>query len=153
MTEAIKSEYDTLTMDLRRAPDGGRTPDFYLEKWKRKRGIIRRSGGGRLEKFRRISRYQNITPEQVLADQMPRVFESEYHYYRWHVGKLLCVYCNIPLTRKNRSQDHVIPRCRGGSLLGRDNLEPSCVSCNSAKSDRSLLDFLVTRAQEKGMLG
>jgi 5-methylcytosine-specific restriction endonuclease McrA len=145
VTEAIKVEYDTLTTGLRRGPDGHRTAAHYLEKWKRKRGLIQRPGGGRIEKFRRISRYQNITPERVVSDRMPRVIESEYHFYRWNIGKLLCVYCNEELTSKNKTQDHVIPRCRGGSQLGRDNLEPACVECNSAKGDLSLLEFLATR--------
>jgi 5-methylcytosine-specific restriction endonuclease McrA len=145
MTEAIKTEYDTLTTHLRREAEDRRTPAHYLEKWKRKRGLIQRPGGGRIEKFRRISRYQGISPEMIVADRMPRVVESEYHFYRWSIGKLLCIYCNVELTSENRTQDHVIPRCRGGSQLGRDNLEPACVECNSAKGDLSLLEFLVTR--------
>ena len=145
MTEAIKTGYDTLTTNLHRGPDGQRTPAHYLEKWKRKRGLIQRPGGGRVEKFRRISRYQGITPDLVVAGKLPRVAESEYHFYRWNIGKLLCVYCNCELNSRNRTQDHVIPRCRGGSQLGRDNLEPACIDCNSAKGDLSLLEFLVTR--------
>ena len=145
MTAAIKTEYDTLTTGLRRGPDGRRTPAHYLDKWKRKRGLVRRPGGGRIEKFRRISRYQGIAPATIIADCMPRVIESEYHFYRWNVGTLFCVYCNVELTSKNRTQDHVVPRCRGGALLGRDNLEPACVDCNAAKGDQSLLMFLATR--------
>lgn len=145
MTEAIKIEYDTLTTGLRRGPGGQRTPAHYLEKWKRKRGLTKRPGGGRIEKFRRISKYQNVTPRRIVSDEMPRVVESEYHFYRWNVGKLLCVYCNEELTPTSRTQDHVIPRCRGGSQLGRENLEPACFDCNSAKGDQSLLEFLVTR--------
>lgn len=144
-TETVKNQYDTLSTSLRLGINGDRTPAHYLEKWKRKRGLIQHPGGGRIEKFRRISKYQSVSIENLLADRLPRVFESEYHFYRWNVGKLLCVYCNQELTRKNRSQDHVIPRCQGGSQLGRDNLEPSCIKCNSAKGDKSLLMFLATR--------
>ena len=155
MTEALKTGYDTLTTDLRRGPGGQRTPAHYLEKWKRKRGLVQRPGGGRVEKFRRISHYQGLTPQRIVADQMPRVVESEYHFYRWNIGKLLCVYCNCELVRENKTQDHVIPRAEikrrqdfgdlDGALLGRDNLEPACIDCNSAKGDLSLLMFLATR--------
>lgn len=145
MTEAIKTTYDTLTTNLHREPDGDRTPAHYLEKWKRKRGLVQKPGGGKLEKFRRISKFYAISVEAVIGDRMPRVVTSEYHWYRWNVGRLLCVYCNVELTRGSSTQDHVIPRCRGGSRLGRDNLEPACAECNSAKGDTSLLEFLVTR--------
>lgn len=155
MTEALKTTYDTLTTHLRRDPCGQRTAAHYLERWRRRHGLIHGPGGGRVEKFRRISRYQGITPERIVADDMPKVVESEYHFYRWNVGKLLCVYCGAELTRENRTQDHVIPRAeikrlqeRGAEvsgLLGRDNLEPACIDCNSAKGDLSLLEFLATR--------
>lgn len=144
MTEAIKTTYDTLTMDLHRTPVD-RTPAYYLMKWKRRQGLLQRSGGGKVEKFRRISRFQRISVRDIVAGRLPRVFTSEYHFYRWNVGKLLCVYCNCELTSANKTQDHVIPRARGGSRLGRDNLEPACLDCNSAKGDKSLLDFLATR--------
>jgi len=144
MQEAIKTTYDTLTTGLHRAPVE-KTPAYYLQKWRRRKGLIQRPGGGKIEKFRRISRFQNVSFKDIIEDRLPRVFTSEYHFYRWNVGKLLCVYCNCELTRNNKTQDHVVPRARGGSLLGSDNLEPACIECNSAKGDMKLLVFLVTR--------
>ena len=143
MTEAIKTSYDTLTTNLRR-PE--KTPDYYLDKWKRRHGLYPRHGGGRLEKFRRIAKYQEITVVDIVNDNLPRVADSEYHFYRWNVGIILCVYCGVFLHRDNRTQDHVIPKARGGSQMGRDNLEPACQECNRAKGDLSLLEFLVTRS-------
>jgi 5-methylcytosine-specific restriction endonuclease McrA len=145
MTEALKTSYDTLTTNLRH-PDRG--PDYYLEKWKRRQGLQSRIGGGKLEKFQRISRYQQISPETVLEGDIPRVFVSEYHFYRWNVGAVLCVYCNVRLTRENRTQDHVIPRAKGGSQLGYDNLEPSCQNCNWTKGDTNLLLFLLEKVNQ-----
>jgi len=144
MQEAIKTTYDTLTTGLHRDPVE-KTAAYYLEKWKRRHGLLRRPGGGKIEKFRRISRFQNVSFKDILEDRLPRVFTSEYHFYRWNVGPLLCVYCNCELTRDNKTQDHVIPRAHGGSLLGSDNLEPACIECNSAKGDKKLLVFLATR--------
>jgi len=144
MTEALKTSYDTLTTDLHRTTVD-RTPAYYLQKWKRRHGLLERSGGGKIEKFRRISRFQGITFADIIEGRLPRVLTSEYHFYRWNVGKLLCIYCNCELNRENKTQDHVIPRARGGSKLGRNNLEPACIDCNSAKGDKSLLEFLVTR--------
>lgn len=145
MTTAIKNTYDTLTTCLRRGPGGARSPAHYLEKWKKKRGLVQQPGGGKLEKYRRISRYQATTIQDIVEGRLPRVATSEYHFYRWNIGKIFCVYCNAELDRDNRTQDHVIPRCRGGAVLGPDNLEPACVACNSEKADKSLLTFLVTR--------
>lgn len=154
MTEALKTSYDTLTTDLHRTTVD-RTPAYYLQKWKRRHGLLERSGGGKIERFRRISRFQGISVRDIVEDRLPRVITSEYHFYRWNVGKLLCVYCNCALNRENKTQDHVIPRAEirrrqdlgevEPDLLGRDNLEPACIDCNSAKGDKSLLEFLVTR--------
>lgn len=145
MTEALKTTYDTLTSGLRRAPDGGRTPAHYLERWQRRRGLLPRPGGGRIEKFKRIIAHQDISIGDILADRLPRVVETEYHWYRWNVGKVLCVYCNRELSRENKTKDHVIPRAHGGGRLGRENLEPACPQCNTGKGDKSLLMFLATR--------
>ena len=145
MTAALKTSYDTLTTNLRRYPDGSRTAECYLERWLRRRGLHRRTGGGKIEKFRRIARYHNTSITDVIEGRLPRVTVSEYYYYRWNVGKILCVYCNTQLARDSVTQDHVIPRCRGGSKLGRENLEPACRRCNFEKGDKSLLMFLATR--------
>jgi 5-methylcytosine-specific restriction endonuclease McrA len=154
MTEAIKTSYDTLTMGLHRVPVV-RDAEYYLQKWRRRHGLLARPGGGKIEKFRRISRFQGLTVEDIIEDRLPRVATSEYHHYRWEVGKLLCVYCNDELTAENRTQDHVIPRSEIrrrletgheiDDLLGQANLEPACVDCNSTKGDQKLLVFLATR--------
>jgi len=143
MQEAIKTTYDTLTMDLHRGPME-KTAAYYLEKWKRRHGLLQRPGGGKVEKFRRISHFQNISLKDIVEDRLPRVFLSEFHFYRWNVGKLLCVYCNCELNRENKTQDHVIPRAHQGTS-DPDNLEPACFDCNSTKGDLKLLMFLATR--------
>jgi 5-methylcytosine-specific restriction endonuclease McrA len=146
MTQAIKTTYDTLTTGLRRVPDGDRTPAHYLERWRRRHGLLPQPGGGRIEKFRRIIAHQAISVADILADHLPRVMETEYHWYRWNVGKVFCVYCNRELDRQNRTRDHVVPRARGGGRLGRDNLQPACPECNANKGDKMLLEFLVSRS-------
>ena len=141
MTDALKKNYDTLSTESHPT----RPASYYLEKWKRRKGLAKQRGGGRLEKFRRIAKYKNVGPREIVQGDIPHVFESEYHFYRWNVGPLLCVYCGVKLDRENRTQDHVIPRCRGGNHMGRDNLEPACKSCNWAKGDKSLLMYLATQ--------
>jgi 5-methylcytosine-specific restriction endonuclease McrA len=49
-----------------------------------------------------------------------------------------CAYCFLegPL-----EQDHVIPISKGGAHTA-ENVVPACKSCNSSKSDRSLLVFI-----------
>jgi 5-methylcytosine-specific restriction endonuclease McrA len=145
MAEALKTTYDTLST---RPRWGERSAEWYLDRWRRRKGIDQHHpGGGRIEKFRKISKYQGVTPEDVVEGRLPKVFDSEYHYYRWNIGVVLCVYCGERLGRESKTQDHVIPRCRGGAFLGRDNLEPSCRNCNGSKSDLSLLEFLMVRVR------
>ena len=160
MTEALKTNYDTLTTTPRPFV---RDSAYYLQKWKRRRGLLKLTGGGKIEKFRRIARFQRIAIGNILEDRLPRVVESEYLFYRWNVGVLLCVYCGEKLDHSSRTEDHVIPRCRGGGQIGvvlegrvvlenlqalRDNLELSCEPCNREKGDQSLLMWLYNRSQE-----
>ena len=145
MTEALKTEYDTLTITPRSFE---RDSAYYLQKWLRRKGLLKKKGGGRLEKFRRISRYQELTAFDIIEDRLPRVVDSEYHFYRWNVGIILCVYCGDKLTKDTRTQDHVIPRANGGGQLGRDNLEPSCEICNRKKGDTALMVFMFDRNRE-----
>jgi len=141
MTTAFKKNYDTLSTEPRKT----RSASYYLEKWQRRKGLANQRGGGRLEKFRQISKYKGVGPREIVQGKLPHVFHSEYHFYRWNVGPLLCVYCGVKLDRNNRTQDHVHPRSQGGNKMGRDNLEPACRHCNWKKGDKSLLMYLFDR--------
>ncbi len=64
-----------------------------------------------------------------------------------------CAYCLRPETGTLRlSIDHLIPLTRGGTS-DPDNLAPACRPCNSAKNDRTVLEFVMglspTRAFKK----
>lgn len=140
---AHKISYDTLsTNDL---PERG-SPEWYLHKRARKMG--RAVGGGKIAKFREITRHKGIGIRQVVADELPRLFDSEYYFYLWNVGPLLCHYCGVRLHRSNRTRDHVVPRSSGGSDLGRGNLIPACRDCNWEKADTPLLKWLVERKEK-----
>lgn len=136
-----KTNYDTLSSkDLLKG-----TRDWYLARRARKLGYS--VGGGRLAKFREISRFMPVSVDQVVRGELPKVAESEYWFYMWNVGPLLCVYCNGKLTRTTKTKDHVIPRARGGSSLGRENLMPCCRDCNGKKGSKSLLEYMLVRSR------
>ncbi len=135
---AHKTNYDTLTTtDL---PEKG-TREWYLARHKRRTGQAR--GGGRPAKFREIAKYKQVSFQGILEDELPKYVESEYWFYVWNVGILLCIYCGDRLTKHNRTQDHIIPKAKGGSDLGRENLMPCCGDCNRAKGHKSLLEFMI----------
>ncbi len=46
----------------------------------------------------------------------------------------LCIYCDVDLTEKNATMDHVIPRSWGGNTGGVMNTVLACEQCNSFKS-------------------
>jgi len=48
-----------------------------------------------------------------------------------------CIYCGHPADQR----DHIVARSRGGGDEPR-NLAPACLSCNSAKGDRTVEYFL-----------
>lgn len=57
-------------------------------------------------------------------------------FYGRKKGKL-CSYC---LKRQSVTDDHVIPRARGGKR--ENNIVPACVRCNGTKGTKSLLGFV-----------
>jgi 5-methylcytosine-specific restriction endonuclease McrA len=51
-----------------------------------------------------------------------------------------CCYCNKPVSKKNRSLDHITPQTRGGANKP-SNLVLTCKSCNSQKGSKSLKEY------------
>lgn len=128
-----------------------RDREFWLEKRAAKVG--RKS----VAWFRRIHKFKRPSIEDVLADRLEPVFESEYAYYKWNVGIILCYLCNKRLTKKNVTRDHVVPQAlfrlhdSDSPMLpdhganSQMNVMPCCVDCNHDKADMSLLDFMLHR--------
>lgn len=119
------------------------TREWYL--YKRRMRLQGRSGG-RLARFREISKRKQLSIEETVAGDLEPVFVSEFRYYMWNVEPVLCAYCNERLTKQTRTRDHVIPRSAGGP--NGDNLVPSCASCNRAKSDTPLIVYMLERGVE-----
>jgi len=64
--------------------------------------------------------------------------KSKEYYHKQLDGH--CAYCGDPITKKDTTRDHVIPRSRGG--CGKeDNIKPACRRCNTLKADKSLEEF------------
>ena len=131
MQPALKTDYDTLTT---------RPPEWYLARHLRRHGLGRSRGGGRLARFRQISRYKRVSFRDIIENRLDPIFRSEFCYYVWNVD-VLCVYCGRRLAKGEVTRDHITPRAGGGDSSP-DNLAPSCRLCNRAKGDRSLLHWL-----------
>lgn len=54
-----------------------------------------------------------------------------------------CPYCGRWFTRKKHrvTMDHIVPKAKGG-ITHELNLRPACPSCNSAKADRTVEEFM-----------
>lgn len=126
-----------------------RTREFWLEK--RAAKIGRKS----VAWFRRIHQHKRPTIEDTVADRLERVFETEFAFYKWNVGTVLCVYCNSALTKRTVTREHVIPQSAwkdertapAGDPDAQGNVMPCCADCNHAKADDSLLVFLMNRSR------
>lgn len=53
-----------------------------------------------------------------------------------------CVYCNVTLSHKTATIDHIVPVSKGGSRGSVLNMVLSCVECNQVKADRPVKEFL-----------
>ena len=54
-----------------------------------------------------------------------------------------CAYCKIDMTTKTVTWDHIIPISRGGThSIG--NLTACCLSCNSSKRDKTVMEWRVS---------
>lgn len=54
-----------------------------------------------------------------------------------------CVYCGGVASTK----EHILPRNRGGTGLGWENLASACPTCNMRRGSRPLLIYLLERSQ------
>lgn len=79
--------------------------------------------------------YDPFTPTMKQKDQLLKYFQ-----YR-------CCYCEIEITRKSISQDHLIPMNKANlGLHAWGNVVPCCGSCNNEKQQKPWQDFLISKA-------
>lgn len=56
-----------------------------------------------------------------------------------------CAYCNVSLSHKTATIDHITPVSKGGSRGAVLNMVLCCAECNQAKADRPVKEFLKER--------
>jgi len=59
------------------------------------------------------------------------IFED--YQLRGPLGHCACAYCGQ--WEEKLTIDHIVPKSKGGAHFSRNNLAPSCFSCNSSKSN------------------
>jgi hypothetical protein len=136
MTRTLINHYDTKTTHP------VRDARYYLRRHLRRHGLLHEVGPGRLARFREIAKYKPLTTYDVVAGRIDDVYVAEFRHYVWRIDPH-CAYCNMRLTPRTLTRDHVVPRSKGGGTG--ENLVPACGPCNRAKADHSLLYFLVQR--------
>lgn len=66
-------------------------------------------------------------------------------------AKKKCYYCGKVLGKKNKSIDHLIPRCKGGTD-SKNNLVDACKKCNEDKNGLLLDEYRAVVAYRKGLI-
>ena len=59
---------------------------------------------------------------------------------------LHCPYCEVILTHKNISLDHIHPKSRGGKSVWK-NLQFTCLECNAIKGNLADVEFRLLRVR------
>jgi 5-methylcytosine-specific restriction endonuclease McrA len=105
------------------------------------------------EKFRaRSAAWKKANPERVNDWNRSRLsrkknnqtfFVSEKFLCRLYKSE--CAHCG---SKENITQDHVIPIARGGSH-SEGNLQPLCLSCNSSKKDKTMIEWRLPFLRER----
>lgn len=75
------------------------------------------------------------------SDVLPTKLDRKEYRNRLLAVDPRCLYCGKALRRGRATLDHLVPLVRGGRHT-RDNLVLSCRSCNEAKRDRTLDEWL-----------
>jgi 5-methylcytosine-specific restriction endonuclease McrA len=65
------------------------------------------------------------------------------------LARYLCYWCELELSGRNITKDHLQPLSRGGSN-SIDNLVPSCRPCNSSKGSQTAAEFR-SRLEQKAL--
>ncbi len=82
-----------------------------------------------------MSEYNDFDGVDEAEIRKQRAVARELRKTRWWQQKTAsgtCYYCNKKVAYKNITMDHVVPLTRGGRST-KDNLVPSCKTCNTAK--------------------
>lgn len=74
-----------------------------------------------------------------------------YKLYWKSGGPNYCYYCALYVSRKNRTLDHLTPKSRGGTAK-KSNIVLACRTCNNAKADMTLAEFVDFVADNGGIL-
>ena len=92
------------------------------------------------EKHQNIEGLEKIRDDAKIRQRRLRFRKVGLEY----VGDEICAYCGAEAV----TVDHIIPKSKGGSDLAK-NAVPCCKSCNSAKGNKDLVDFLNTQLEYK----
>jgi 5-methylcytosine-specific restriction endonuclease McrA len=84
----------------------------------------------RAARWRRKMRLRGVSGNVTPAEWRERIA-----YFNGH-----CAYCGEQMIRP--TQDHMVPISRGGAH-SIENLVPACMSCNSRKGTKNLLEYLI----------
>lgn len=112
--------------------------------WKRAVTMIFSDKANSVEEYPVNIRSQNkkIKCPSVIALKMPTPFKrSMVTFSRNNIfarDKMVCQYCHNKFPKHELTLDHVVPQSRGGKTNW-TNIVTACLSCNSKKSDKSLI--------------
>ncbi len=100
----------------------------------------------RINKIKQIRGYTEVTAEFIVGSALKKYhdkilderrfirFKKKYLQDQLIAQKWLCYYCKKPISLKEATTDHIVPRSKGGDS-SRENLVVACEPCNFNKDE------------------
>lgn len=92
--------------------------------------------GTRRNKAIALQHPNGLTAPERQDQLWARVYRIEAHAKQ----KGRCIYCREPMTRREATADHVVPRIKGGAT-SRENIKAACKPCNACKGSMTEARF------------
>jgi 5-methylcytosine-specific restriction protein A len=87
-------------------------------------------------------------PRHVAREKLKAKALRKSQWWRNHIAKGVCAYCQGTFAPDELTMDHVVPLTRGGRSI-KNNVVPCCQACNATKKYWTPAEILLQQLREQ----